>query len=494
MTPSAPGVAADLLRRAIELLPVDDPERDGVLLALVECAQRAGEVPESTRIAESVLARPHDAAIDIPLRFVLISGLSIQRRGRELIPHTDAVLAHPRATPAAQAHALGLSSLGRVFAGDLVGGESDARRGLEIAERAGDRSMMSWNLNTLGPALMVQGRYTEAIAATERAVTIALDPPDLQARRRVPHMMYGMTLSHADRFDEADAAFLAGADECAAVGAGYLEADIQLFRSEIRLLRGDWDRAVPEIEGGIEFARERGNLNGLPHSHGQLAAVAAARGDLAAGEVRLAPFAAELHAEQPCFGAELVFHAAALLAEVAGAPKMALDHLRRFLEHDGQRDNLMGHRFIAPAMTRLALAVDQPGLASLATLQAERAALLASEVPSVRAAALRCRGLIERDPDLMAEAVALSHRSGRVLDHAGTCEDAASVLAAGGQRAEARAALDTAIDRYEGLGATWLTARAGAAHRSLGGRRGPRSRGGGGPGPPSGHVTRSEFT
>jgi DNA-binding CsgD family transcriptional regulator/tetratricopeptide (TPR) repeat protein len=489
--PRAPGVAASLLRRAVELLPDDEPGRDGMLLALAECVQRVGDVAGSIQIAQSVLHRPHDEALEIPLRFVVISGLSLQRLGRELIAHTDAVLAHPRASAAEQAHALALACLGRAFSGDLVGGESAARRGLEIAERAGDRSMMSWNLNILGGVLKPQGRYAEAIEATGRAIEIALHPPDLQARRRAPHMMHGMALCDADRFDEAEAAFHIAAEESAAVGVGMLEADIQLLGSEIRLLRGEWDQAVPEIGGGIEFARERGNLITLPRFHGHLAVVAAARGDRAAAEARLASFAAELRAEQPCFGAEFVFYAAAFLAEVAGAPEMALDHLHRFMEHDAEQDNLNGHRFIAPAMTRLAMQLDRPDVARDAATRAEHAAEIGGEVPSVRAAALRCRGLLECDPSLMAEAVALASRSRRALDHAGTCEDAASVLAAHGKTADARHALEPAIECYEALGATWLTARALAAHRSLGGRRGAR-------GPrPRGHsgwerLTRSE--
>ena len=249
-----------------------------------------------------------------------------------------------------------------------------------------------------------------------------------------------------------------------------LEADIQLLRSEIQLVRGQWDQAIPAIEGGIEFARERNNLVALPRCHGHLAVVAAARGDRGAGEQLLAPFSGELVAEQPCFGAEFLFHGAALLAEVAGDPELSLDLLRRFLMHG----TLNGHRFITPAMTRLALTLDHADLALTATAQAERAAAVAPEAPSVTAAALRCRGLLERDPELMAKAVELAYQSGRALDHAGTCEDAATVLATRGKAADARNQLEQAIERYESLGASWLTALAVAAHRSLGGRRGAR--------------------
>jgi DNA-binding CsgD family transcriptional regulator len=479
VAPTAPGIATDLLRRAIELLPTADVERDALLLEFAECAQRTGSIPESIQTAESVLGRPHDAAVDIPFRFVVISGLSIQRRGRDLIAHTDALLANPVATFGEQAHALALSCLGRCFSGDACGGESDARRGYEIAERAGDRAMMSWNLSTLCTALVIQGRFGEAIDVTGRSVEIAFNPPSLQARRRVPHMLHAMALIYGDRFDDAQAAVRTAAAECTAVGSWMLEADVQLFGSEIGLLRGEWDRAVPELEGGVRFALERGDFNALPLFHGQLAVVAAARGDLAAGRAWLAPFEAQLQAEPPCFGAEQLVYAAAMLDEVAGEPGTALDRLRRFVEHGGQ-DILMGHRFIAPAMTRLALALDRHDLARVATANAERAAQVDDTAPSVVASAVRCRGMLERDPDLMTEAISIADRSGRALDHAGTCEDAASVLAHVGQATAARVLLETAVDRYEQMGARWLAARAVAAHRSLGGRRaarGSRARG-----------------
>jgi DNA-binding CsgD family transcriptional regulator len=480
VAPTAPGVATDLLRRATELLPTADEERDAILLEFAECAQRTGNIPESIQTAESVLGRPHDAAVDIPFRFVVISGLSIQRRGHDLIAHTDALLGNPVARAGEQAHALALSCLGRCFSGDAGGGESDARRGYDIAERAGDQAMMSWNLSVLSTALVIQGRFSEAIGVSGRSAEIAFNPPDLQARRRVPHMLHALALIYGDRFDDAQAAVRTAAAECTAVGSWMLEADVQLFGSEIALLRGEWDRAVPELEGGVSFALERQNFNALPLFHGELAAVAAARGDLAAGRAWLAPFEAELQAEPPCFGAEQLVYGAALVDEVAGNPEDALDRLHRFVEYERGQDVLMGNRHIAPAMTRLALALGRHDLAHVAIAHAERAAQVDDTVPSVVAAALRCRGMLQRDPDLMTEAISLADRSGRALDHAGTCEDAASVLAQTGQSAAARVLLETAIDRYEQLGATWLAARAVAAHRSLGGRRaarGSRARG-----------------
>lgn len=473
--PRAPGVAVELLRCAEGLLPAGDPELDVVLAELVECLVRIGHTPEATDLAEGVLGRPHDARVDKRMRFALIGALSLQRRSAELITLADAVLeGASEMTIGERAHALGLNSLGRQFHGDLVGGEADARRGLELAEEVGDRAMIAWNLTALGSAVKAQGRYADALEATGRAVEFAFAPPNPEARTRSPHMMYGMALCDADRLDEAAAAYRTAAEECVTLEISLLVADIQLLATEVRLLRGEWDDAVPAIEGGVAFAREHGNLITLPRFHAYLAIIAASKGDVRTGEKALAPFADELTSDHPCYGAEFVFYAASLLAEVDGQPELALAHLQRFWEHEGERDNRYGYRFIAPALTRLALALDQPELAGEAAERAELAAELAGGVPSVESAALRCRGLIDRGPSMMVEAVSLALRSGRVLEHAGACEDAACVLTQRGSAGDARALLEAAIARYETLGASWLLARATASHRAIGGRRGSR--------------------
>jgi DNA-binding CsgD family transcriptional regulator len=106
--------------------------------------------------------------------------------------------------------------------------------------------------------------------------------------------------------------------------------------------------------------------------------------------------------------------------------------------------------------------------------RAEQGAVLAPGVASVRSAALRCRGLIERDRGLMLGAVELAAASRRALDYAGTCEDAASVIADDQGAAEACSLLEQAVDTYETIGAIAHAQRAGARLRGMGGRRGVR--------------------
>jgi hypothetical protein len=72
-------------------------------------------------------------------------------------------------------------------------------------------------------------------------------------------------------------------------------------------------------------------------------------------------------------------------------------------------------------------------------------------------------------------AVALARQAGRLLEHPGSCEDAAAVLGTQAAVADGQAMLE-ALERYEAIGASWCVARASARLRELDGKRTRRQR------------------
>jgi DNA-binding CsgD family transcriptional regulator len=93
-----------------------------------------------------------------------------------------------------------------------------------------------------------------------------------------------------------------------------------------------------------------------------------------------------------------------------------------------------------------------------------------SGLASVAGIALRCRGLVERSPELLCQAVAALREGRRPLELAFACEDAGYVLAE--RRLDAGVALlDEAIGTYRGAGARRDAARALARLRERGVRR-----------------------
>jgi DNA-binding CsgD family transcriptional regulator len=128
---------------------------------------------------------------------------------------------------------------------------------------------------------------------------------------------------------------------------------------------------------------------------------------------------------------------------------------------------------IGPDLVRLALAAGEEGrareVAAAVTGVASR-----NQVPWITGAALRCQGLAENDAEMLQAAVNACGRGSRPLELALTCEDAGAAFARRGNIDRAGPLFDQAITIHERLGAARDLARADAALRQLGVRRGRR--------------------
>jgi DNA-binding CsgD family transcriptional regulator len=88
---------------------------------------------------------------------------------------------------------------------------------------------------------------------------------------------------------------------------------------------------------------------------------------------------------------------------------------------------------------------------------------------------LRCRGLLDDDPDKLVAAVEEYRKSPRVVERAGACEDAAGSLARKGSSSAARALFEEALGLYDTLDASRDSSRVLSAMRAFGIRRGSRA-------------------
>jgi DNA-binding CsgD family transcriptional regulator len=129
-------------------------------------------------------------------------------------------------------------------------------------------------------------------------------------------------------------------------------------------------------------------------------------------------------------------------------------------------------------LVRLALASGDMGRARDASAAVTEVAAR-NEVPWMTGAALRCRGLIEDDAEILQAAAGACAGGSRPLGLALACEDAGAAFARQGRLDRARPLLDQALGIYERLGAARDLARAEATLREAGirrGRRGTRGR------------------
>jgi Flp pilus assembly protein TadD len=98
-----------------------------------------------------------------------------------------------------------------------------------------------------------------------------------------------------------------------------------------------------------------------------------------------------------------------------------------------------------PDLVRLALAAGDRPMAQAATRACQAEAAAETHPARATVASLRCRGLLESDPDPLTEAVAHYRALGPAVELPGALEDLAVVLARSGREEEARTAFTEAV-------------------------------------------------
>jgi DNA-binding CsgD family transcriptional regulator/tetratricopeptide (TPR) repeat protein len=464
----APLVTVELIRRAEALLPDGHRDSDLVASEVVQAMLRAGNVAEAATRAEAVLARRHAAELDTPLRLALLGALALQNRAAELIALAQASLAGPGLRPADEVLILAQQSWALTYTGDPRAGESAASRGLVIAEQAGDAAMTVWALTALLVAVGRQGRYGEALAHARRAAALAADSPDTRSLPLQPKFFLGLALFDCDLVGEARAAFRAALDD--EFGSAWWLSETLMADAQASFVIGEWEDAVPGLIAGDQAAREKGNLLLVSQSLAYRAIIATGRGDHRAASELAAAIPLSPEGDELSYNAGILAFAVAGLKAAEGDRQGAYALLLRCWRFDVARDNRFYHRWLAPDLVRLALALGHRDVAAEVADTVAAGVALAPEVPTVRSLALRCRGLVDGDVEAMIEAVALARQAPLLIQHAGACEDAASLL----PQRDAATLLAEALERYEQAGADAWARRVRAQLRTLGARPGAR--------------------
>jgi DNA-binding CsgD family transcriptional regulator len=474
----APAVAVELLRRAEALLPGGHPQADLVSAEIVVAMLTAGRVAEASARAEAVLARQHAAEVDTSLRVSLLGALALQNRAAEVIAVAQAGLAGTSGLPpAAEVPMLTHQSWAHTYTGDHRAGEAAARRALSIAEEAGNAALTIGALTALLVAVGRGGRFGEGLAHAQRAATLAAGSHDTRSLSLHPKFFLGLALFDCDRVGEARAAYRAALDD--EFGSAWWLSDTLVADAQACFAIGDWDDAVPGLIASGEAAKEKDHPLLLSQSLAYQAIIATAKGDHRNANELLAGVPTLFEDGELPYNAGVVATAWAGLKEAEGDQQGAYDVLLRCWRFESANEDRYYHRSLAADLVRLALALDHRDVASEVADAVSEAAALAAGVPTVDSLALRCRGLVDAAVEPMMEAVALVRDTPLLIEHAGACEDAATVLAEAGQQKEAAALLTEALKRHERAGAEAWASRVRARLRPLGvrpGRRGPRNR------------------
>jgi DNA-binding CsgD family transcriptional regulator/tetratricopeptide (TPR) repeat protein len=485
----APGHAVGLLERALELTErarPDGPSSSPTELAAEAAAARAalavplawvGRVDDAIEMGRTALAGPLSPDDELAARLGLIRALVMDGRFGEAVAESRDVVDSTRLPDADRAGLLAELSLARLLTGDLDGARRDAASACRLAETAGSAAALSAGLCTLAWQANFLGSFDEAMAQARQAVHVALQGgPDAVSRH--PHFFLGIIAHDADRFEESQQALETGRRLGEQIGTLWNLPLYHWLAALIDYDQGEWDDVIAELEAGVNASNEIGSRAGLLWSSAFHSILCVQRDDLDAAEAAFARARAEVDRLGPQYGYEWTLLAEAYLAESKGDVETAHRLLTEAWEIDATLGLVSELRALAPTVCRVALeAGDRPRAREVADWMVAKVG--GSSLASLRAAALRCRGLVDNDPDVLLEAVHQYRAAIRSVELAQALEDAAVVLIDAGRNEEAQPLYDEAQAMYERMGALRHARRAAARVRSRGvhrGVRGPRRR------------------
>jgi DNA-binding CsgD family transcriptional regulator len=470
--PRSPDVAADLLDRAVGLMAPRDPGRDGLLAEQASSLMWAGRIGDAEAACRSLLGCHLDPSLEDTVRVCLGHALLAGGRARDGLYELERACQSPLLAGTERAEAQAWASLARLVLADLDGAADAAAQARPVAVAARDPLATSVAMATLAQVCELRGDLGDALQIIDDAVRLADDSPGRLGYRFPVHDFRAYILITLDRLDEARTTLETGMRISEELGARWALAHYHAGRALERFLAGHWDDAVAEIETDTGLADAPGeSYHHLLLRRGVLSLIRLHRNDLPGA--RGAAGAAPGEPSGAGYRADWAAWARALLLEADGERADALEALSDCWERCARSGLAIEYPVIGPDLVRLALAAGEAGrareVAAAVTGVASR-----NQVPWITGAALRCQGLAAYDAEMLQAAVGAYARGSRPLELALTCEDAGAAFALRGNVDRAGRLLDQAITIYERLDAARDLARAEAALRQMGVRRGRR--------------------
>jgi DNA-binding CsgD family transcriptional regulator len=464
----APGVAAELLTRAVASAPAGLAQHGWLASRLADALYRIGDLVEAERVANRALEYATDPDRIVELHWTLAQCRMRAGSSAESLATLGRALAAPGISARHRARLLVLAARTHSVFGEVEEAGQAATSALAAATEAEDNWATSWALHVLTLVTTVQGRMTDALPLFDRALAATQADPALTDLRLLLQINKAVTLGCLDQYEQAFAAAEEARQLAGQVGTAIRLAQAHSALSQLRFETGRWDDALAEVE----VLRENKDPSVACCILGVAAAIRFHRGEVDAARNHLA--AAVPHAEQighrPIGSLAL---ARSLDCEQAGAPREALAALT--VAFEGNAEDLGEVEELLGDAVRLAIGV---GDQETATALAGHADALAagSEIPHRQANALYCRGLLDRHAARLLTAAERYQDAGRPLQRAKALEAAAAHFVDADDKTEARAAFTAAVDVYTSLGAAADVARLQAEFRAHGIRRGPHAK------------------
>jgi DNA-binding CsgD family transcriptional regulator/tetratricopeptide (TPR) repeat protein len=463
----APGVAAELLTRAVASSAADSVQHGWLASRLADALYRIGDRAAAEQVVNRALEQTYEPDLLVDLHWTLAQCRMLAGSSAESLATLDQALDSHSLSARHRARLLVLAARTHNHLGELEKAGQVAASALAVASETGDSWAMGWALHVLALVATVQGRMTDALPLYDRALTVTQVDPALTDLRLLLQINKAVNLGCLDQYERAFAAAGQARHLADQVGTTFRLAQAHGALGQLLFETGRWDDALAEVAIVPEDLKEPAGACG---ELGIAAVICFHRGDIDAARRHLT--AAVPYAER--IGHLLIGPfalARSLDCEHDGALPEALAALTGAF--GGKTEELEEIEDLLADAVRLAM---ETGDLRMARSLAGHAAALAaeSEVPHRQANALYCRGLLDHEAHRLLAAAECYDDAGRPLLRAKALEAAAGEFVSSGDRGQARAAFTRAVEVYITLGAAADVARLQATFRAHGIRRGPR--------------------
>ncbi|MGW3956923.1 helix-turn-helix transcriptional regulator [Streptomyces sp. NPDC004752] len=442
--PVTPGLAADLMTRALELVPSARPLWFDVGEQAILCLTRAGRSREALSTGDRLLACRPPLEVFSRLQAALGGTLWSMDLAEELRRRAESALVVTGAAPEAGARLAALRALALSRGDDLVAARAAGETALRAATAIGDREAHVLALSGLGEIAQNAGENAVALERFAALSTIdaAFLPEEIVARLHMDDFASGgrllrQTTDNAGAMRQAMMLWAEGQHD---LGLGLLDdADADLTTME--RLEDDVQVPVQQVNGRVIRSR-----------------IALLRGDREAAREHLAAARERLAVKPNPGNTAAVRFLEAVHAEADGDIGLAVDKIRQ-VQQEGSFMRWRLLRDWVDSAIRMALRGADHQLAEDLAAQAEAHAERNPAVPTATGIAAQALGLVKNDLALLEESVTLLKASPRPLVRAAAYADLGQALLTTGRRSQAVAALTQAHRMFAESGAHAAAAR-----------------------------------
>jgi DNA-binding CsgD family transcriptional regulator/tetratricopeptide (TPR) repeat protein len=464
----APGVAVELLARAVASSPADSPQHGMLASRLADALYRTGDRTKAEQVANYALNTAAEPGLIVDLHCTLAQCRLQAGNAAEALAMLDRALAYPGISARHRARLLVIAARTHSSMGEVEKSGPVTARALAAATEAGDNWAMGWALFMMAVVTSERGRMADSLPLFDRALVVTEADPALADLRLLLQVNQAITLGNLDRYEEAVTVARQARHLADQVGTAIRLTQAHSALGQLLLQTGRWDDALAEVEILPENLKERA---AACCDLGIAAVISFHRGETETACRHLA--AAVPHAKR--LGHRLITSfvlARSLDREQDGALPEALAALTDAIGGNEEIEEI--EDLYADAVR---LATKTGGLDTARTLAGQAAALAAeSEIPHRQANALYCGGLVDHDASRLLAAADRYDDAGRPLLRAKALEAAAEHFIEVGDLGRARAAFTGAVEVYTSLGAAADVARLQATFRAHGIRRGPQAK------------------